>query len=1029
MARSYLDTGVVPPAEDVGLPERVVRAYGKWIAEQDVEQIKQEQADRWHLRRPEILVDPWGEGVFLDLPPQQVPATSIYSTFAWHVGSGSTTVKVPAHPRRAGFDWATETESVRLAQPEAEYEVSFVVDSEIRRTWHYQGFDDTRPLFVFDAERGTALAWPYSLPARTLGLVYPSDCALRMESNATHPVEGDVNKAIAGTSGLREVLPRLPGGWESFRGEIWDLTQASRLRLIRDGTELLSIVVQVDETAQRPELVGGNRLIVSAMDRDAPVYIGAPPSIRIPLTGRGTTADELARWRLAISNKWAAAPDVQIAQTLGDLQAQLVPGEGFVDLPLSLPRLLGASPMGNYTIRLRGPLGRGEEFTLRLVPRLVICGHEELIVPSSAEGHLPTSLLVEVAAGDSIECRGSGMGTEERVACRDRLTDKRATSWEYEVEVGPEVSRVEMTVVRVGSGADAIRVPVRLPIRRLRWAWADETEQHLQRTWTGRVIRRPIEALLQSDGASLMVYLPVEETETIGVTVRLLDVADRELMVREIPRPPRGHYVWRADLSAFLDTIRANTSPVLRLELSVQGLPGAPSHQRWRVASLTRSLIVKDVRVRSAIRGDNIDLSISWSEEAPLQYRRLRLWSLWRPWQPPYEVGIPDGALGRLDLSLPTAKLMPGAYRLQFVVIDPWSPEVPLERPEEGAPSTMDIALTMPRDRLDWLTRKITRTANPFEFLLERAYVRWSLNDAEGSRQDQQQCQARLDEASVPLILALHALVAAGGTPDDLKALALGMFSATRVRHLLHLHREDSLSLHHLQEYLALIPRAELLPLETARVLLTVADERARLFAAQQLVARSDAEGPTKILEWVRDAQLSDADAIAMLKKKATFSLEQLAGYLPEPVALRLYEALARQTGAQTRIVKLGLWVYTDAGWGRLDEIVNQQGEAVEQFIRGDDAYRLHLTLRPDVQAEPLVVDLGSKTLSFSGSGPIYTCAKCHRFSTANHNLLVGPHNHAAHGGIEARLRWETSTTRALCTLEYRNRKPTNELA
>jgi hypothetical protein len=52
VAWEYLDSGIVPDAEEVGLPERVVGAYRQWIAEQSADQVRRESADRWRLRKP-----------------------------------------------------------------------------------------------------------------------------------------------------------------------------------------------------------------------------------------------------------------------------------------------------------------------------------------------------------------------------------------------------------------------------------------------------------------------------------------------------------------------------------------------------------------------------------------------------------------------------------------------------------------------------------------------------------------------------------------------------------------------------------------------------------------------------------------------------------------------------------------------------------------------------------------------------------------------------------------------------------------
>ena len=125
-----------------------------------------------------MLVDPWGEGVLLDFPPQQIPATMIYAEIAWQMSVDDDVTSMPVRARRSGFDWRTSPASIRLSQPAEIYQVAFVVNNEAKRTWHFQGISEACPLLVFDADRGTALAWQHSLPARRLGLIYPRDCDL-----------------------------------------------------------------------------------------------------------------------------------------------------------------------------------------------------------------------------------------------------------------------------------------------------------------------------------------------------------------------------------------------------------------------------------------------------------------------------------------------------------------------------------------------------------------------------------------------------------------------------------------------------------------------------------------------------------------------------------------------------------------------------------------------------------------------------------------------------------------------------------
>ena len=662
----------------------------------------------------------------------------------------------------------------------------------------------------------------------------------------------------------------------------------------QEWDEVLTAIFRPDETVQRPHLVGGELLQKGAGARGS-VYVGSP-SIRIPLTGRGTVEEELARWRITAYSKWAAIPEVQVIQTLTELRSQLALG-GIRRPALNLPSLLGDKPMGNYDVRLRGPLGRDAEFTLRCIPHLVICEHKTLYLPDPKNGPEPAVLLVETDPRDTIECRGhvqmGGRGDAEResIVCAAHLAEKTPLGWEYEIKVDPEVVELEITVVRPRPGSDAVRVPISLPIRRLRWAFVEEQTGPISREWSGRIIRRPLEALLQAQSPELLVTLPVEETQPLTMTLRLLDVDNVELMVRQANKPPHGRWLWRIDLSAFLDTVRASLSPVLRCELNLQGLPDAEGARRWSVLSLAQSLIVENVHVHSAIQGDRLDLAIRWDEAAPLRHRRLRMWSLWQPWRPVYERIIPDDVTGELAFSAPIDELPPGGYRLEFVVVDPWSSEESPQRPKEDAPGTADVALTVPTERQNWLTMRMEQTEKRFPRLLERAHIRHELGDTRGSREDCQRCFEQLDEGTVPQILTLCDLLSTLGDQYNLRALELKMYAAERMKRFLQEHAQGQLALEHFQAYMAHITRSTLLPEATCALLLSLDDERVRLYAVQQLVRRSNALGPATVIQWVQEAQMSDADAIAILKLNSQFS----ADYLDEHQTIRQHSAFMRR--------------------------------------------------------------------------------------------------------------------------------------
>ena len=966
MAWEVLDSGSVPGAEEIGLPKRVVDAYGRWIAEQSTDQMQREAADRWRLRKPEVLVDPWGEGVLLNLPPQQVPATMIYADIAWQVKVGEETYTIPVRVRRTGFDLKTEAESTRLNQPSAIYQVSLLADGQVKRTWHFQGVDDERLLLVVDAERSALLSWQHSLPARRLGLLYPARLALQIEGEAR----------------LLEELPRMPWGWSDFCGAVWDLSQGTRLTLLKDGEAVLSATLRPDETMQRPYLLGGQLFSPEVPGVRASVYVGPPPVLRIPLTGRRGLDEELVRWRLTARNKWSAVPEVNATMALADLRTELAVGERHVDLPLSLPSLLGEAPFGNFVVRLRGPLGRDAEFTMRIVPHLAVCGHETLYLPNVPSGPPPVTLLIETVPGDGLECRG------EEGECRVQALERHEGRWVYKVEAGPDVTEVELTISRPLPSGEAVRVPVPLYIRRLRWALVGAQTGPGRREWTGRIIRRSVDALLQTQSPCLLVNLPLDDQNNTHLELRLLDVDGTELQTMDLASTSPHQRMWRFDLPAFLDTIRAGRSPILRFQLGVSNLPGRYRPLHLPVLSLTQTLVVDDVELVCRRADDRVVLELRWHEPTSVRNRHVRFWPLWRTWDPVFERSIPDEVEGMWSFDVPPDRLRSGKYRVEFIVVDPWVSPTLLQTPPKGTPGTADIQLIAPSRQLQVLDTRIQEQGKCFELCLERAVICQDAGDSQEAQSGWQWCFEHLDDGTTPQVLALAELVHAAGDPATLTALQLKMFAAGRIERLLRARGQGQVPADLFRRYLANMPRSRLLPKATCQQLLSVEDETVRLHAVQQLIRCGDALGVETVLEWIEGATLSDADATALLALNPNFALECLQERTSDAAVSRLLDSLSRVMRVE-EVVRVGDWVHSDLGWGRIERIENPDTHTEAKWIAGKQShYQLHVTLRPDISAESVTIDLVSASACFSRPGRAFACTQCDEFSTQCKDVL-----------------------------------------
>jgi hypothetical protein len=1011
LAGAFLETGLVPSAGEVGLPGHVVEHFDDWAVERDGFDLSKtgglERAGL-RLRKPEILLDPWGEGLTLDLPPQQIPATLSQAQITWRVCAEERTFEVPVRVRRAGYDLRTTAESLLLNVPCERCEVSLWLDDQPQRTWHYHGLDKERPLLVFDAGRGALLRRNPSLPARPLWLLYPREAELE----------------IAGEGGLLEEFPPLPWGWSGFRGQAWDLSRASRLTLRRGDKTLVAIPVRPDEGAQRPHLVRGD---LFTSPTATPLYLGTPPVVHVPLAGRTGLIEELGRWRLTLRNKWAAYPERRLSLPLLELRPHLKEMDGAVELPLSAPPLLGEAPYGNFVVRLRGPLGRDAELPLRVLPRLTVADHNRLYLPDPQTGPLPVTLSVETGPETRIELQGEEAG--------DRLGDviKREGGWLHQVQAGPETTLLEVNVVKTVPGGDeAARVPLRIPIHRLRWALQDGGgTTPLSDLLNGQVIVRPVETLLQADTPMLIVGLPGVDARAVRMALRLLDVDGKELQAQDLTSPRNEQVCWRFELDRFADTIRLSDSPILRFVLEMDGLPDAPEGTQIPLMRLTQSLMMENIAISPLVQDEEVGLRVNWTSAHSLRNRFIRFWPLWQPWEAPIYQSISDESRGEFVIHVDPnqPQLQPSKYRLELGIADPWSPPTQLQRPATGAQNTLDVALVSPERRLQVIDEKGKTQGGTFALALEYAIIQRELGHEAPAKQALQGCYQQLDAATIPQMLALVNHLEETGDEHTLKATQLKLFAPRRIEALLSAYHQGRITRDQFRDYLAHMPRVVLLPVQTAKLLLDVQDARVELPALQRLIHHHEPALIDHILTRCKSGAMSDADALAMLSLEEDWTGDELEKRVNHPVALRL---LGRLSGVH--LVKVGTWLHCLAGWGQIQHIVRlSDEEAVEHFLRKETGYRLGVTLRPQHDAELVTVEVLEDRchLQFERAQKLYRCTKAEGccFITSDVDLLRSDHNRAAHGGLSPQFAIEhKSVFLSVQPPKYSARAPRNML-
>jgi hypothetical protein len=1053
MARAWADEKEFPTADELGLPAALVDAYHEWMTQSGL--ARAEKRSGLRLKKPAIVLDPWGQGVHVVLPEQQIPAAQSLAESWWEVEANGTTEKIPVNTRRVDVGLETRITCAPLRGPAPEYKVRFYyqaqeVDTEMLREWVFEGVSATHPFLVFDPTTGRLMPQPNRLPARPLWILCPPDAML--QSNPT------------GQALIQERLPQLPWDWHTWRGYRLNLQGINTLSLSSSFGQV-SLPIIKRPPGLTAELVNGAQL--DSLEDQVPIFVGAPPTLRIYMQGEEPPGGRPERWHLEFNHEWEADPKRAFKSRLSELHDLMVRWNGCIELPLSHPRLLGPAPVGQYRIRLRGPLGRNADLRFRVAPKLYLTGHEGLYLPKPDKGAPTALLLIETDAQSQIEL------LEDAPDFRVELLSCDAQVRCYQVAVPPDRAEAPLRLVRPLPSGRRAYLPLHIPIRRLRWLLILKPEQVAQATWQSHPSTISLAELEQSSSPYLMLELPVPENSRVAAWLRFLDVNGGLIAELEAPGPSGSRSWRRFDLRAVRDALRVSQSPAIQVVLQVQGLP---EHGPLTLTVLTirRSIAIQ----RASITLHQLDgaqlLEVSWEPEIPLRNRFIRLWSQTRPWTEPLLLPIPDSAKGSYAFSIQADALPAGRYLVEFLVHDPWLPETTPARPEPTAPHVVTVTIGSLEERLARLEAARRENGDVFSCACESAFLWRTLGETARAEASLQACWECRSAASLPQMMALARQFR--DLPTG-KAFRIGLYRTEQIREILTACYNYRLPESLVAEYFAdLPPLAELEP-QAIEALLDAPDERVQLAAARHLIEQGKEAGVAAALAWAEQGKLSQESFRQLMGLNTELAsryvlarMEQRVAQLPDEscvelaqateseylrlaalrclirrgkadgiqltlalqarhlldtsTALQLLELQPELTArvissepARTAIpevvegfmtnhpdllpsIRVGAWVRCTLGWGEIRFIRSLGGQpllfapkevAANGIVLG---VRLHLA---DGFSDS-TIQMGRSATTIRTGPRLYICAKCESYVARNFETVVGRHYLPVHG-------------------------------
>ena len=846
LARHAKDNyGEVLPKEDVpNLPLYIYQFFENY--NEGIE------GTRYHWRRPILQLAPYSEdtAVILNLPQQAIPLDLYTKGFTWQIKwpGLDIPIQIPCKTKRLAQDNVTEEEFYPLSPQFTPLTVSIISKGEMEsgesnhqeyRRWSFSLMSpETSPPIIAFQEDCRHISNPETLPARPLYILIPQNS----------------NLVLDGEGYLMEVLPELVGDWKDWKLEAWDLTDALYISLTGYDPSGGKIIPIAREMAQ-PGLEGGH-LFDYQENPDQPLYTHGVPKVKMPVRSGVNKSQAVAGWKIQVNSLWEAKPMIskQIS-LLNYINSVELSGE-WAYFPLE--ELFGKDAAGIYDVKILGPRGLKSEHRIRLWPKLLVRGLSlDFPEPELADQDIQFTIRVQ----ENAELRNQS-GAE-----KVEIINEEAT---YLINAPPEVWRVRLQLLTETEEGTFVRIPVSVPLPRLRWALAEERIPG-ELPFGQELLNLSTTRFDQYQSSALHIRMCGLEDFHEKLRCQLVDVGDGNKVLQESKVYPTGFTRdWlRVSLQSFVSTINYHNTLVQFQLVYKKDWQTEPI--RYPLLTLTPQLIVNDVRLEPV---SDTTWRLSWDADKPLNNRRVMLKSLWKPWETPIEFKIPDENRG--EFLLKEVGLPPSYYEVYFYVMNDWAP-ILVEPPEGTQPHL--VKLCSADERLAELQNPDDGHDAGFRAAIEKACIYDSLGDF--SKRDEAVSEAathlRYLNDLKTLVGSINWLQAKNITPSFKSFFIKNLFHPQIVDRMLSKYNSDDPALH---KYLQMTGEVDSIHLQSAKKLLETSDDPIVLSAClNELVKRQDQDLLYTIITLMENGTLSKDDAVTYLLKLEDDPLQVLENF------------------------------------------------------------------------------------------------------------------------------------------------------
>ena len=962
MAREAVEGKPIPDAETLGIRPYVVQAF---------ENFWQNPAELTVRRRlPRLYFEPYAPGFRIKLPAQSISAEelSYYNAFYWSINLidngkpvGESQV-IPVRLQRSGTEVQTKEAFYPVEDLATHVEITFIGQGEngeeialLRRSLRLLPSPEA-PIFAFRYSDNSICPLSPVVPADTLWLLYPADVELLFFGSA-HKVEH---------------LHPFPMPWHQWQAHAWDLSQTTFISLKRQGQDVCPPLPV--RQAQDPKLVG-TLLPQSQPVEEKPVYLGLP-CLELPIRDFEHLEDELPGWKIKIKSRFAAFPQGEWEDSVSGFSVERVEEKKVVRL--TLDKVLGEAPCGTFHLTIQRGNKFQTELPFRVLPSSIQVEELHPYYLPDPQGAKDVQFSIRLPEGFSLSL------LEDSEAKIHRIGDR----WQINVPAEDEqvALQIEKPIER-----DVIRVPFKIEIPRLKWALELASSETFQ--WKNKPLALPLAKILQNDTPRLFVRIPTAMRWGIAELHLVEDGKNEPLQIQPIHQRSQREQVFH--LNAFHDTLRTNSRAaifdfILRVQLEGQSID-------IPILQVHRDLNIQNCDIEILQDGG---WRLRWFEPEPLRQRYVRLWSLWQPWADPIQIPIPDNVPpstqhnepGWWQMDIPGEySLPPSHYRIQFVAMGRYDVQAAPYRPPENSILVEMGSLSQRLSEIEEQLRTFPQRA--FALHLEKACIYHSQKNADECNHEIQWLCSNWSSAPLRLLYFLQ---------DWLREIDI----SSRRAILLHMFRKETLlklrqdpDKEFAREYLDLVIELKTLSPESAFLILDIAKNPLVLRKALEvLIKNADKRGLEILQEYLQQGKISEEHAAQVLLLNPDFSHPFLRAMEDSPVRSRMLGFFSSQHPCPDLVVRKGYWVFSEAGWGKIEAIEGASGP--DYFLLEKEKPRLHIVLRGESTEtdifEEAIIDLETNELIFSGKNAGQICKTCRRFISCGGKIAWERHFHAA---------------------------------